>query len=60
MEKKILKELDDRIKRIEETLKDPIENDQNEFEQLNEALSKVIGNALRGELYSIKEYIESL
>lgn len=60
MKQQLLEELDRRIVLIEQNLDDPIEVTGNQYEELNQALSKVIGGSLKKELGSVKRFVESL
>ena len=56
----ITSEIDSRIERLEEHRYDPIEVTGNHTDELNQAISKVIGTALLGELQSLRSYIDGL
>ena len=56
----IVKEIDSRISRLKEHLDDPIIQSGNQYEELNQALSKVINVPLVKELEDLKGYIEDL
>ncbi len=56
----ITSEIDSRIERLEEHRYDPIDVTGNYPEELNQAISKVIGTALLGELQSLRSYINGL
>ncbi len=53
---KILAELDERIKKLEKHEDDFKANNNNQFEELNHAVSSVIGSALTKEISSIKDF----
>lgn len=57
---KIAAEIDSRIQRLEEHRYDPIDVTGNHVEELNQAVSKVIGTALIGELKNLKSFVEGL
>ena len=57
---KIEAELDSRIERLEEHRYDPIDVTGDHVEELNQAVSKVIGTALLGELKSLKTFVSEL
>ncbi len=57
---KVQAEIDSRIQRLEEHRYDPIDVTGNHVEELNQAVSKVIGTALLGELKSLKSFVEGL
>ncbi len=56
----ILQELDRRIQLLEEHRDENIIVTGNQYGELNQALSKVIGTPLIGELQSIKEFVGRL
>ena len=58
--KEILQELDRRISLLKEHQFDQIDISGNQYAELNQALKKVIGVPLMGELTSVKEYIEQM
>lgn len=60
IKKEIIQELDRRIHLLEEHRDDKIIVTGNQYEELNQALSKVIGTPLMGELQSIKEFVGRL
>lgn len=57
---KVQAEIDSRIQRLEEHRYNPIDVTGNHVEELNQAVSKVIGTALLGELKSLKSFVEGL
>lgn len=57
---KILTELDSRINRLNEHKDDKIQITGNQYEELNQAVSKVIGTALLGELEGLKTFVQDL
>ncbi len=57
---KVQAEIDSRIQRLEEHRYDPIDVTGNHVEELNQAVSKVIGTALLGELKSLKSFVQGL
>ena len=56
--KQIADEIDSRIERLKAHRYDPIDVTGNHVEELNQAVSKVIGSALIGELESLRSFIE--
>ncbi len=56
----ILSELDSRINLLKEHRYDKIEVTGNQYEELNQAVSKVIGAALLGELEGLKTFVKDL
>ncbi len=60
VKQEVLEELDRRIKLLKEHQFDEIMITGNQYEELNEALSKVIGAPLTGELESMKEFVSKL
>ena len=56
----ILDELDDRIERLQNHAGDDKQTDGNQYEQLNHALSRVIGVSLEKELSSLRDFVEEL
>jgi hypothetical protein len=60
IKKEIVGELDRRIQLLKEHENDQVICTGNQYEELNQALSKVIGVPLMGELQSIKEFIGKL
>lgn len=56
----IIEELDSRINRLEEHQYEEIVVTGNQYEELNQALSKVIGAPLIKELDSIKSFVQEL
>ncbi len=56
----IIEELDRRIQLLEEHQEEQIIVTGNQYEELNQALSKVIGAPLIGELESMKEFVGKL
>lgn len=59
VKKNIIDEINSRIKRLEAHEDDEIMITGNQYDELNQALSKVIGKSLKKELESIKEFIEN-
>lgn len=57
---KVQAEIDSRIQRLEEHRYDPIDVTGNHVEEPNQAVSKVIGTALLGELKSLKSFVQGL
>lgn len=60
VKQEVLNELDRRIQLLEEHQHDEIMITGNQYKELNQALSKVIGMPLKGELQSMKEFVSSL
>lgn len=56
----IIQEIDHRLEILREHQDDEIIVTGNQYEELNQALSKVISTPLIGELESLKSYIEKL
>lgn len=56
----IIAELDSRIQRLHTHLEQPIEPSDNQYDQLNQALSKTIGTALEKELESVREFVSGI
>lgn len=56
--KQIADEIDSRIGRLKAHRYDPIDVTGNHVEELNQAVSKVIGSALIGELESLRTFID--
>ena len=56
----IITELDSRIHRLAEHQYMQIKVTGNQYEELNQALSKVIGVPLMRELQSVKDFVEKL
>lgn len=56
----IIDEIDDRLNVLKEHEYDQIVMSGNQYDELNQALSKVISVPLIGELNSIKEFVQSL
>lgn len=56
--KQIADEIDSRIERLKAHRYDPIDVTGNHVEELNQAVSKVIGSALIGELESLRSFID--
>lgn len=57
---KINSEIDSRISRLKQHYGDAIDMTGNQYEELNQALSKVISVPLIKELESLREYVERL
>lgn len=57
---KILVELDDRISKLKAHEDDLKPTHGNQFEELNHAVSSVIGAALSKEIASIKDFVQGL
>ena len=60
MKQQVLQEIDSRLKRPEEHQNDRIHITGNQYEELNQALSKVIGVPLMEELKDLKSFVQSL
>ena len=60
LKSEIIQEIDHRIEILREHQGEEIIITGNQYEELNQALSKVIGTPLIGELESLKSYIEKL
>ena len=60
VKREIIDELDSRIERLQNHAKDHKETDGNQYEQLNHALSRVIGVSLEQELESLRDFVEEL
>lgn len=60
MKQHIISEIDRRIEILKEHKDDKIITTGNQYEELNQAIAKVINVPLMGELNSIKSYIERL
>lgn len=60
IKQQIIDELDSRIHRLQEHQNREIIVTGNQYEELNQALSKVIGAPLLKELDSIKSFVQSL
>jgi homoserine trans-succinylase len=60
IKQEVLNELDRRINLLKEHEFDEIMITGNQYEELNQALSKVIGVPLTGELQSMKEFVNKL
>lgn len=56
----VLQELDSRIDRLEEHEDDRKEENGNPYEEMNHALSHVIGHSLSKELNDLREFVEGL
>ena len=56
----VLEELKSRISRLEEHEDDPKEENDNPYEQMNHALSHVIGHSLSKELSDLRNFVEGL
>ncbi len=57
---KITAEIDRRLSILKEHEHDRIIQTGNQYEELNQALAKVIAMPLMGELQSLRDYVESL
>lgn len=57
--KKIIKELDSRISRLNEHYSDEKDTDGNPFGEILAAESKLLNTALANELRSIKEFVQT-
>ncbi len=60
IKQQVLQELDTRIQRLESHQSDRITITGNQYEELNQALSKVIGVPLMEELRDLKAYVQGL
>ncbi|NLP31182.1 MAG: hypothetical protein GX363_08645 [Clostridiales bacterium] len=60
IKERIIEELDSRIERLRDHQYKEIVVTGNQYEELNQALSKVIGAPLLTELESIKDFVEKL
>ncbi|MBC8545421.1 hypothetical protein H8711_00525 [Clostridiaceae bacterium NSJ-31] len=60
VKKKIIAELDDRIRRLDEHRSCCTEPTENQYDELNQALSRVIGASLYHELEDIRGFVEKL
>ncbi|WP_312640346.1 hypothetical protein [Hydrogenoanaerobacterium sp.] len=60
VKQKIIGELDDRIKRLEKHRTTSTKPTENQYDELNQALSRVIGASLYHELEDIKSFVEGL
>ena len=60
LKKQIIHELDSRIARLKEHQYEQIKITGNQFEELNQALSKVIGVPMMCELQSVRDFVENL
>lgn len=60
VKKEILTELDSRIERLREHAHDDKPTDGNQYEQLNHALSRVIGVSLEKELEDLRGFVQEL
>lgn len=60
MKQHIISEIDRRIEILKQHKDDKIITTGNQYEELNQAIAKVINVPLMGELNSIKSYIERL
>lgn len=60
IKQEIIRELDSRIRRLEDHQKEKDPPVRNQYEELNQAVSKTIGVPLLKELQSIKSYVEKL
>ena len=56
----IIAEIDDRVERLKEHRDDRIVVTGNQYEELNQAISKVIGVPLIEELNSLKSFVQQL
>ncbi|WP_040197084.1 hypothetical protein [Candidatus Soleaferrea massiliensis] len=60
IKRQIIAEIDDRMERLKQHRDDRIVVTGNQYEELNQALSKVIGVPLIEELDSLKSYVQQL
>ena len=60
IKKAVINELDRRIALLKEHQSERIITTGDQYEELNQALSKVIGVPLTGELESIREFVQTL
>ena len=60
MKQQVLQDIDSRLKRLEEHQNDRIRITGNQYEELNQALSKVIGVPLIEELRDLKSFVQAL
>jgi len=60
IKQQIIKELDSRIRRLDEHRTTATEPTENQYDELNQALSRVIGASLYHELEDIKGFVEKL
>lgn len=60
IKQEIYNELERRMSLLEDHLNEEIEPSDNQYTELNRAISKVIGGALKSELESFRSYVESL
>lgn len=56
----IITELDNRLQKLSEHKDDNKPNNNNQFEELNHAISSVVGAALQKEISSIKDFVQGL
>jgi hypothetical protein len=56
----VIQKIDSRIAELEEHQYDEIEINGNQYSELNQAISKVIGVPLRKELSNLKNFVEKL
>ncbi len=60
IKQQVLQEIDDRLQRLEQHRGDRITVTGNQYEELNQALSKVIGVPLIEELNDLKAFVQGL
>ncbi len=60
IKKEILEEIQNRIDKLEEHENDKIKLSDNQYEELNKAIAKIIRVALYGELVGLKDFINKL
>lgn len=60
VKQQILDELNSRIGRLKQHADDPIVQADNNYDVLNQALSKTIGEPLCKELESVRDFVETL
>lgn len=56
----ILQEIQNRIHKLESHENDKIKLSDNQYEELNQAIAKIIRVALHGELVGLQDYIKEL
>lgn len=60
MKQKIIGELDSRIKKLDAHREDQTRSTDNQYGELNQAVSRVIGAALYHELEDVREFVDRL
>ena len=60
VKQQVLQELETRIRRLEEHRDDQVHLADNQYEELNQALSHVIGGPLLQELTDLHEFVQNL